>query len=51
LIDKLTALANSLMIAEGIPGAWLVQDAGHGLIYQDPNEFGRIVSTFLQTVN
>jgi pimeloyl-ACP methyl ester carboxylesterase len=51
--DMWTPAANSLMIAEGIPGAWLVhmRYAGHGLIYQDPNEFSRIVSTFLRTVN
>jgi pimeloyl-ACP methyl ester carboxylesterase len=51
--DIWTPAANSLMIAERIPGAWLVQmtDAGHGLIYQYPDKFGRIVSTFFQTVN
>ena len=41
--------ANSLMIAEKIPGAWLVQieDAGHGLMNQYPEKFSKIVSTFL----
>ncbi len=50
--DVYTPAANSLMIASKIPGAWLVQirDAGHGLMYQYPDEFSRIVSTFLQTV-
>lgn len=39
------------MIAEKIPAAWLVQikGAGHGLIYQYPDKFGRIVLTFLET--
>jgi pimeloyl-ACP methyl ester carboxylesterase len=51
--DFFTPAANSLMIAEKIPAAWLVQirDAGHGLMYQDPDQFSRIVSTFLQSVN
>jgi pimeloyl-ACP methyl ester carboxylesterase len=51
--DFFTPAANSLMIAEKIPATWLVQirDAGHGLMYQDPDQFSRIVSTFLQSVN
>jgi pimeloyl-ACP methyl ester carboxylesterase len=51
--DIWTPAANSLMIAERIPGAWLVQmrDAGHGLMYQYPDEFSRVVSTFLQIAN
>jgi pimeloyl-ACP methyl ester carboxylesterase len=51
--DIWTPAANSLMIAEKIPGAWLVQigDAGHGLMYQYPDEFSKVVSTFLQTVS
>jgi pimeloyl-ACP methyl ester carboxylesterase len=45
--------ANSLMIAERIPGAWLVQmkDAGHGLMYQYPDKFSKMVSTFLWAVS
>jgi pimeloyl-ACP methyl ester carboxylesterase len=45
--------ANSLMILENIPGAWLVQigDAGHGLMYQYLDEISKVVSTFLQTVS
>jgi pimeloyl-ACP methyl ester carboxylesterase len=41
--------ANSVMMAERIPGAWLVQmrGGGHGLIFQYPNEFSEIVKTFL----
>src|SRR5918996_4875058 len=37
--------ANSMMMAERIPGAWLVQmrGGGHGLMFQFPNEFSEIV--------
>ena len=51
--DIWTPAANSLMIAEKIPGAWLFQirDAGHGLMYQYPDKFSKVISTFLQTVS
>jgi pimeloyl-ACP methyl ester carboxylesterase len=51
--DIWTPAANSLMIVEKIPAAWLVQirDAGHGLMYQYPDKFSKVVSTFLQTVS
>jgi pimeloyl-ACP methyl ester carboxylesterase len=41
--------ANSVMMSEKIPGAWLVQikDGGHGLIFQYPNEFSEVIDTFL----
>lgn len=41
------------MIAQKIPGAWLVQikDAGHGLMYQYPTTFTKIVKTFLDTTD
>jgi pimeloyl-ACP methyl ester carboxylesterase len=41
---------NSLIIAEKIAGAWLVQikGAGHGLTYQYPEKFTKIVRTFLE---
>jgi pimeloyl-ACP methyl ester carboxylesterase len=40
---------DSLTLAEGIPGSWLIQirDAGHGLMYQHPDEFNRILSDLL----
>jgi pimeloyl-ACP methyl ester carboxylesterase len=40
--------ANSVMMAERIPGAWLIQirGGGHGLIFQYPNEFSEILETF-----
>ena len=47
--DITAPTANSAMMAERIPGAWLVQmgGGGHGLIFQYPNEFSEIVETFL----
>ena len=40
---------NSLKIVEKIPGAWLVQieDAGHAVMDQYPEEMGKIMNTFL----
>lgn len=48
--DVIPPPENSFIIAERIPGAWLVQfkDAGHGLMYQYPERLSRIVLTFLQ---
>ncbi len=41
--------ANSLILVDKIPGAWLIQirDAGHGLMYQYPEIFDNVVMTFL----
>jgi pimeloyl-ACP methyl ester carboxylesterase len=49
--DIFAPAANSLMIVDKIPSAWLVQvrNAGHGLMNQYPDKFSMIVSTFLQT--
>ena len=43
--------ANSLLIAERIPGAWFVQmeGGGQGLVYQYPERFSDLVLTFLAT--
>ena len=43
--------ANALVIAEKIPGAWLVQikDAGHAVMDQYPAEISKILNTFLST--
>jgi pimeloyl-ACP methyl ester carboxylesterase len=51
--DIWTPAANSLTIAERIPGAWLIAigGAGHGLIYQYHDTFSGMVSTFLQTAD
>jgi pimeloyl-ACP methyl ester carboxylesterase len=42
---------DSLTLAEGIPGSWLIRirDAGHGLMYQHPDEFNRVLMTFLES--
>jgi pimeloyl-ACP methyl ester carboxylesterase len=48
--DVAVPAANSLIIIQKIPGAWLVQmkGAGHGLMYQYPEQFSNIVETFLE---
>ena len=47
--DVNTPWQNSLIMIDLIPGAWLVQleGGGHGVMYQYPKKFGRIVLTFL----
>ena len=44
---------NSLIIAGKVPGAWLVQieNAGHAVMDQYPDEIGKILQTFLSTTN
>jgi pimeloyl-ACP methyl ester carboxylesterase len=44
---------NSLKIVEKIPGAWLVQieDAGHAVMDQYPEEIAKILNTFLSTTS
>ena len=46
-----TPVGNSLNLVRGIPGAWLVQikNGGHGVMFQYPHEFTRILQTFLVT--
>ena len=41
--------ANSLVIAQKIPGAWLVQikGGGHGVMFQYPQQFTAVLETFL----
>jgi pimeloyl-ACP methyl ester carboxylesterase len=43
--------ANSVILAQKIPGAWLVQiqGSGHALMSQYPNEFNKVLQTFLST--
>jgi pimeloyl-ACP methyl ester carboxylesterase len=43
---------NALVIANKVPGSWLVQikDAGHAVVDQYPDEVGKIVQTFLSTM-
>jgi len=49
--DVAAPAANSLIIAQKIPGTWLVQieGAGHGLMYQYPEKFSTVLQTFLTT--
>ena len=51
--DAATPAANSLRMAELIPGSWFVQikGGGHGLMYQYPEQFSNIVETFLENTN
>ena len=48
--DINTPWQNSVMMVNLIPGAWLVQlkGRGHGVMYQYPKKFSRIVLTFLE---
>ena len=49
--DAVTPPANSIILAQKIPGAWLVQinGGGHGLMYQYPEQFSNGLLTFLNT--
>ena len=51
--DVSVPAANSLIIAEKIPGAWLVQmkNAAHQITSQYPDEVGKILNTFLSTTS
>jgi pimeloyl-ACP methyl ester carboxylesterase len=44
------AAPDSMTLAEGIPGSWLIRirDAGHGLMYQHPDVFNELLMTFLE---
>ncbi len=48
--DPLLPPENSLILANGINGSWLVrfENAGHGLFGQYPNELARIVADFIE---
>jgi pimeloyl-ACP methyl ester carboxylesterase len=47
--DLVLPSANSIMMTENIPGAWLIQfkDGGHALMFQYPERLSAIVNTFL----
>lgn len=51
--DIAVPAANSLIIVQKIPGAWLVQinGAGHGLMYQYPEKLREVLQTFLTTAS
>jgi pimeloyl-ACP methyl ester carboxylesterase len=42
--------ANSIILAEKIPGAWLIQirGGGHYVMFQYPEQFTAVLETFLQ---
>jgi len=48
--DVAVPAANSLILVQKIPDAWLVQikGAGHGLMFQYPEQFSEVVKTFLE---
>jgi pimeloyl-ACP methyl ester carboxylesterase len=48
--DISTPPENSLILAARIPGSWLVrfEGAGHGLMYQYPDEFAQIITDFVE---
>ena len=47
--DVISVPANAFVIGERIPGAWVIQvpGGGHGMMYQYPDQFERIVTFFL----
>jgi pimeloyl-ACP methyl ester carboxylesterase len=49
--DVAVPATNSLIIAQKIPGAWLIQikGAGHGLMYRYPDKLSKVIQTFLTT--
>jgi len=49
--DVGTPWQNSLIMVDRIPGVWLVQieGGGHGVMYQYPEKFSRILLTFLES--
>jgi pimeloyl-ACP methyl ester carboxylesterase len=49
--DVLTVPANSILITERIPGAWLVQikGGGHAMMMQYPEKFTNVVTIFLES--
>jgi pimeloyl-ACP methyl ester carboxylesterase len=48
--DLFTQASNSLILEQRISGSWLVKigNAGHGLMYQYPDAFNRLIMTFLK---
>lgn len=47
--QDITSPTNSIVLAEKIPGTWLVQieGGGHGVMFQYPEKFAKVVETFL----
>jgi pimeloyl-ACP methyl ester carboxylesterase len=48
--DVSVPAANSLIIVQKVTSSWLVQikGGGHGLMYQYPEQFSRVVKAFLE---
>jgi pimeloyl-ACP methyl ester carboxylesterase len=48
--DVIIPARNSIILGERIRGAWIVQfrNGGHGLMYQYPDQFSRVVLMFLE---
>jgi pimeloyl-ACP methyl ester carboxylesterase len=51
--DVTVPAANSLILAQKIPGSWLVQiqGGGHGVMFQYPEKLSTVLRTFLTTTN
>lgn len=51
--DEVVPPGNALLLAEQIPGSWLVRfrDGGHGMMFQFPEQLAEVVHTFLATAN
>ncbi|MEI7433486.1 MAG: alpha/beta hydrolase [Methanomicrobiales archaeon] len=49
--DVISVPENAFVIGGRIPGAWVIQvpGGGHGMMYQYPEQFGRIVTFFLDS--
>jgi len=49
--DVISVPENALVLGGRIPGAWVIQvsGGGHGMMYQFPDEFDRIVNFFLES--
>ena len=47
--DALTPAQNSVLMADRVPGSWLMRfaGAGHGLMYQEPNKLADSIEAFL----
>lgn len=48
--DLVLSSANSMILIEKIPGAWLAQfkDGGHALMFQYPERLIKVINTFLE---
>jgi pimeloyl-ACP methyl ester carboxylesterase len=51
--DSVTHPTNSLNLAKGIPGSWLIQlnGGGHGVMFQYPEDFTNAIEIFLESTH